>query len=524
MPSGYNSPMTASHPSVDLFSAIEEHERVPAAKGGQPHTLEREPSVLPARGLIAENADDTFEDDDQDEEPTLPSKLSSNSLGLRKPIEAVLIRPKEGKVTLLIRRFFNVLLRHAQSNPVADDEYHRMPLGKLIQDARYESRNMEYLVEVLNQMLGTVVNWGDSAKNLNGPKYRWSGASLLAYASIEKEGRNPAVLTFDFHKEIRMQLLNPRVYAFVSLELNAKMSTHPALALYELGARYVSNKNGLTMRMPWREWVGPLTGNPDINEELQYKYFARDVLKPAIQEVNEAQSEFEIIVLPGIVRRKVESLQFAIKRLRHARTTRHTPLSDVEVDSLTLIGRLISLGIPQKLAEEFLRTHGAARLRLGLTALDARRSNTRLGPIENPSRYLKKLLEDGEFSDAPILEVSATPLPEEVTHTEPLSLDLKRRYIQHMKAQARALHLEGSLESQEETLKEFESQRLASLSIPLRKAWMKFRSEWPARPMSPFIEVTFIDWLASDYLKPSSAEVTDWAMSYGLLQLSADAL
>ncbi len=438
--------------------------------------------------------------------------------GVRKAVEAVLIRPKEGKVTLLCRRFFNVLLRHAQDNPVPDGEYHQMPLGKLTQDARYESRNMEYLTEVLNQMLATVVNWGDSARNLKGPKYAWSGASLLAFVRIEKDGRGPTMLYYDFHKEVRAQLLNPRVYAYVSLEMNAKMSTHPALALYELGVRYLSNKNGLTVRMPWREWVVPLTGNPDISKDLQYKYFARDVLKPALREVNESQDEFELIPLVGTVRRRVETLQFAVQRKTGATAgpggvAAH--LAEVEVDELTLIGRLLNLKVPQKTAEEHLKRYGANRLKAALNELEPR-----LPAIKNVGAYLKTLLENGDFpSPSDVVDVSCLPVAQGPLQ-ESVAVQLQKSYRDEAKRKAYELFLEGLPAQQEELLSRFERERLEGLPQPLRKAWERFRAEWPQKPMTAFIGVPFRDWLIAAEPAPTSEQLLTWAVEQGKIQLT----
>ena len=232
---------------------------------------------------------------------------------VNKPVEAVLIRPVEGRLTLLKRRFFNILLFHAQNDPSAPAQgrYFEITLARLTADAAYESRNMEHLVDVLNQLMSTVVNWGDTPKNLKGPKYRWEGAPLLAYARIEKDERGPARLLYDFHREMHAQLLNPAVYVRLSLAMNATCKTHAALALYEAARRYKTNKDGLSKRMPWQEWVPILTGNPTIDPKLaQYKYFARDVLRPAIEEINSVQSELVVELLEGKAGRRVETLSF----------------------------------------------------------------------------------------------------------------------------------------------------------------------------------------------------------------------
>ena len=85
---------------------------------------------------------------------------------------------------------------------------------------------------------------------------------------------------------------------------------HSSLALYQLISRYRTNPSGVTERRHWREWIPVLTGESKEFTELtklreaakksketetwkapkekfsELKYFRRDVLKPAIDELN----------------------------------------------------------------------------------------------------------------------------------------------------------------------------------------------------------------------------------------------
>lgn len=442
---------------------------------------------------------------------------ASNPLAdLRKPVEAIVITPHKRKLTLLARRFFNVMLRHAQQNPVPNGEYHEISLSQFIQDSRYASRNMEHLAEVLECLTGTSVTWGDSPKNLKGPKYERTSASLVSLARLRKlEGQAP-VLQYDFQKEVRDLLLNPRVYASISLAMNAKMKTQPALVLYELGVRYLTNRNGLTMRMPWRDWVAPITGNPTISPELEYKYFARDVLKPALKEVNDAQDEFELIPLPGKVARKVDTLQFQVVRRAPAQTASiPSPLAGLEADDLVLIDRMLKLKIGQDTAEKLVLKYGAARTRLALDAVEKAGETVR-----SPLPYLRAVLEKGDFPDAAI-DVEA-----KTTANSPLDKGRfqtwKKGYLASMRDRALAVYLEGSPQNQLEYLDRFEEEQFSSLNSALQRSWREFRAQWPARAMTNFIAVPFKTWLANAYAEPTEDEVVEWASQSGLIQLTKD--
>ena len=58
--------------------------------------------------------------------------------------EAIAIRPKRGKLTLLSRRIYNVFLYHAQQQGVENPSYSIL-LSELIDDARFTSNNTELL-------------------------------------------------------------------------------------------------------------------------------------------------------------------------------------------------------------------------------------------------------------------------------------------------------------------------------------------------------------------------------------------
>lgn len=450
-------------------------------------------------------------------EELLPAPPGSTG-NLRKPIEAIVLQPKAGKLTLLDRRFFNVLLRHAQHNPAPAGPYYRISLSQFMADAKYESRNMEHLTEVLNHMMGTVVNWGDSAKNLKGPKYQWQGAPLITFARIRKDAGRGAVLEYEFQRELLPQLLNPSVYATISLELIAKMNTHAATVLLEIGVRYLTSPTGLTQRLPWRQWVPILTGNSSSKDDLQFKYFARDVLKPAIAQVNDAQDEFEVVQLVGKVSRRVETLQFHIRR-RTAVLMADAPsrLAEVGVENLDLVGRLRILKIPQSTAESLILQFGARRMKAALAELEPRME---LGKVKAPVAYLKTLLSKGDLAEAEdhVHDVEAVEVPNKPVKDNTRAA-LNRAYVEDAKRRAMSIFEELPLEEQAQQVGLFETQRLPEMSELLQRAWRKFRPDWPDKPITAFLRPIFSEWLAKDDLVPTEDQLLDWAANSGKLNL-----
>src|SRR5450759_4025484 len=88
--------------------------------------------------------------------------------------EAIAIRPKRGKLTLLSRRIYNVFLYHAQRQGVDKPNYSIL-LSELIDDARFTSHNTELLKSHIRDMQATTIEWHTSA----GGKRQWTSTQLL---------------------------------------------------------------------------------------------------------------------------------------------------------------------------------------------------------------------------------------------------------------------------------------------------------------------------------------------------------
>ena len=71
--------------------------------------------------------------------------------------EAIAIRPKRGKLTLLSRRIYNVFLYHAQRQGV-DNASYSILLSELIDDARFTSNNTELLKSHIRDMQATTID------------------------------------------------------------------------------------------------------------------------------------------------------------------------------------------------------------------------------------------------------------------------------------------------------------------------------------------------------------------------------
>jgi hypothetical protein len=459
---------------------------------------------------------------------------------LRKPMEMILIKPlpdkknKKNKLTLLAGRFYNALLIHAQENRVKSGKYFQIGLAQFQHATKYDSRNIEHLTNVLNDMLSTPINWGDSPKTLDRQlPWKREGRSLISYWAIEKQPGGPTILSFDIGDELLDLLLDRKAYAKINIELAATMNTYAALQLLQICEQYKTlkgatpDKDGLSRSMHWREWVPYLTGDATCPPALQFKYFARDTLRPAVEQVNKAQDEFEVDYITTKQGRFIDKLQFQVKPKRPADTAPRDRLNEVGVDSLDLVGRLIHLKLQQHTAETLIVDFGPRRVRAALRELEPR---VQAGTVKNTLAYLKTLLRSGDLQEEQGDEQSGTVHDVEAKRLEapspvgkPVLASLRVAYTKEMREKHYELFLrEYPPEDQQDALTRFESEKLPQLSEALHRPWNAWKEKAAQKePVPPILRSVFGEWLAQEDLKASDDTVLNWALAAGRIDISA---
>lgn len=360
--------------------------------------------------------------------PTSMPSLGGRGAMVVKPVETIALRVTKGKATLLGRRFWNCLVKHAQVHSPNADNMYEMPVAQLRKLAGFDSKNMEVLATTLTELQTIAVNWGDSPKNFNRESYRWESATLLSYASIRKKTGEAPTLVFDFHPAVRPYILKPEVYSLISLEIQRRFRTVGGLVLYEIGERYLSSPNGLSARLHWTEWHHILTSRGRDGgakgKAPEWKYFKRDVLDPAVREVNKEQDKFSIDYHVAKAGRFTTDLQFVVKARRKALPAP----ADVEQWQLE---RLAQWGVPGTEAARLLeRLSAADRIKVIETVERRLQKSEQLGDVKSVPAYLHTVvtqgLDNGAFSgefpdvpDAPLKD-SAT-WPEEARSLPPMA-------------------------------------------------------------------------------------------------------
>ena len=421
---------------------------------------------------------------------------------LAKANEAIAIRPKRGKLTLLSRRIYNVFLYHAQQQGVDRPEYSIL-LSELIDDARFTSNNTELLKSHIRDMQATTIEWHTSI----GAAKQWMSTQLLGTVRIDEPGRGQAcTITWSYPEPIRERLVKPAHYTKVLLEISSQMRSYAASVLYELGARYLTSPGRLTMREDVIWWASVLTGRSDITT-VDYRILHRDTIKKALVELDTLSEDFRMEVVEHKRGRKVEELQFRVVPKPQA-TLDGLAASAKNVFDLALVERIIVLGFKRPDAQDLYAVTDEGMLRAAVEHVEQRMRTASLPPLKSPAAYLRDALKKqyvgaGE-GGSPANEVVA------IGPSVGEKLQRLREEWQHYKAtEAKGLFSEMPERDKALHLTRFESERLADLASPIAKAWRRDGIN------SRIAASSFYRWLASTMWpgEETDKDLLEFAMS-----------
>ena len=246
----------------------------------------------------------------------------------------------QSKITHLQRRAWNVLLANAYDE-LPNRDIHRVSVAELAKSLGFNSHNEDYLKETLEALVDCTVKWNLLDKD---KKETWGIASLLGSAEIKN-----GICTYSFAAHLRYKLYNPRIYTKLNLRLQNRFTSRYALILWEVCFDYfdIARNHGETPFIPletFKELMG--IGR---NDYPLFKEFNRNVIKPAIQEINEL-TDFSVEVEQKRVGRRIGELKFRISRLKELPSqepTQETFLFDIE-DLPSIAIKLVQAGVSRK--------------------------------------------------------------------------------------------------------------------------------------------------------------------------------
>ncbi|GAB5095529.1 RepB family plasmid replication initiator protein [Caballeronia sp. HLA56] len=438
--------------------------------------------------------------------------VSPSSAELRKAVEAIAIQPKSGKITLLTRKLFNVLLAVAQQADESGDTY-RALLSDIVANSAFDSNDTALVKEHLRRMVSVQVEWSTGTSSQK-PGRKWGISTLIADAEILEDPTTRRVwVEFSFAPKIKKKLLDPVQYARLSLQFQSQLRSSAGLALYEICVRYLTNPSHLTMRETWEWWRPILSGTPDTEAgdeaKREYKYFKRDYLRPAIAEVNAVTNIF-VELVEHREGRRVAEIQFRV-------TERKQPMLALDehpnVFDSTLVDRMVKIGIPLKEAQTLYADSEENRIRAALQMTEQRLRSTTLPPIRSAAALFKDALKKGY---APPLEAlppaTASGAPRSTAGSASGADDLKARLLGEFSAyrrkEARALYDEQGERERELARQSFEDDVLPELGTHMRDDWRKRGLD------SKLAETSFFDWLArKTWGEPTDGDLLAFTLS-----------
>lgn len=323
--------------------------------------------------------------------PSLPMEF-------RKTNEAIGLRVREGKLSLLTRKLFNVMMYHAQEqrtpginapiDTASAKKYFWIPLSDLARDAAYDSKDTVFLKKQLEEL--------QNIKLLMETERQWTSERLISSATLVnpqgfKKNTGQVWFGFAFPPEVHELVMAPGTYTRFNLIYQGMLRSGSALALYEICRRYATNPSKVTLIETYEHWYGLLTGNPVLTEELpEYKYFKRDVIKTAIAEIN-ALTDIQVELIEYKKGRRVERLQFRVEHTKQPQLGFAVP----PVIDLELMGKIMKFGFAQQEASDFIAQHSDDKIRAAVAFVQARIDLKNSAPLDSTAAYFRWSLKQG---------------------------------------------------------------------------------------------------------------------------------
>lgn len=330
----------------------------------------------------------------------LISTPARNVSPLLKPVFSLALVPTNSKITALGRRTWNVLLHIAQDQGL-EREIFRAALTDIVKGLDYNSGDMKIIKTHLRSMVSTLVEWQSPTA---GEWQTWDVCGMLSHARLTKE-RGQIFVEWSYAVNMRHELLDPEIFAKLSLDVISQLGSHPSVALYEICSRYLGV--GQTARKAWAWWRPVLLGRPDDErlQRLEYRIFKRDTLRPALAEIN-ALADIEVEMLEFKSGRFVSDLQFTVRK-KPQRVLALQQRSASEPVDVGVLASAERLGIDAARIERLIEEFGDAAVATGVEAVAKRAASAFPEPLRDPLRYLKSVLPGHAAAQVQVLEKEA---------------------------------------------------------------------------------------------------------------------
>lgn len=314
---------------------------------------------------------------------------------IKKPVSTLAMVPKSGAITRIGRQAYTVMMISARDQGAEDDitKMFSAPLNSIIRGFDGSSGTVKELKKHLYSMVSHIVEWQSPSP---GEVEEWGACGLLSEVKLKKQG-GENWLHWAYPPTLRQEMLSPQRFAQIRRSTIAQFRSHAGLALYEICARYKHNPSHMTSKQHWHWWLPVLTGKPVPKEiKTEFRFFNRDTIKPAVEEVNEV-SELIVSVHEFKLGRSIEFLQFEVHLKPEA------TVKDTEPVDLSKLARAHELGIDPEMAEDLFIRYGELAFAKAIRRLEQRLALSG-PPVLSRHAYLKSLLAE-KVTDNLILEL-----------------------------------------------------------------------------------------------------------------------
>jgi len=290
------------------------------------------------------------------QEAQTPTAIRGMKRQVIKHSSAIQIGTRNGDISLVQRKCFNVLLAHAYDD-LLNKTTHKMPLGDLCRYLNFDSNNTKHLKDALRGLVNATVEW-----NILGAdrQQNWGVAALLAEVQIVN-----GFCIWEYTSTLRKLLYNPTVYLRINLSLQNKFSSKHALTLYE-NIYFYYRKSDSFGETPWIQ-IDVLRKLLSIrdSEYKQFKSLNNLVIKTAVSEINN-KTDLQVDTEYKRNGRKVDAIKFYVK-LKKVEEAAPVILADTD----TLYQRLVKdYGILPKQAQQLIEKFDAVHIAENLAIVD----------------------------------------------------------------------------------------------------------------------------------------------------------
>lgn len=306
---------------------------------------------------------------------TPKQNITAEKQVLKKHVSAIHIG---AKLTFLQRKLVNALLYNAY-DVLLTEKNHTINTRILCEMIGFDSKNIAYLKDALKGLMETVVEF--DVMEDDGQR-SWEAMVLLPYAKIKGN-----TCTYRYERALAEKLYHPDVYSKINLSVLREMKSSHALVLYENCHRYL----GAGQTAIWELDVFRKLMAIE-NRYKEFKFLKRDVIQPAIKEVNSV-SNIKIDLRTIRKGRSVVAIQFSVTS---SPQTLLFGVENDEISSFPAYEALLNEGISKNLARAWIVEHGNDYVLKKLEYVNSHASNGKIKTSK--AGFLKSAIEK-DFQD-----------------------------------------------------------------------------------------------------------------------------